>query len=226
MRSTYLATAFVAALMAGAAPVHAGTVTVPYAGSFNESTIPTEGGLPAGDYDTIGGLPDVALFNLVAGANTFLGSVKTPNDSSDAFVIAIGATQTLIGASIVFGTNLNDFDPLFAAPGPIWTLEESSVTPTIFLQSLGFNGMDSPQSLSAPSFTRGAGIYSFLIGNGTFATNNNEPVQYALTFNVTQLSATTPIPAALPLFASALGAMGFAAFRRRQQAPGRALREA
>jgi hypothetical protein len=229
MRNTLLATAVLAAVMAGGAPAHAGTVTVPYAGTFNESSVPAEGGFPAGDYDTIGGGPDVGLFNLVGGANTFFGSVYTPNDSSDAFVIGIGATQTLVGASIVFGTNLNLFDPLFAAPAPIWTLEESSATPTIFLQSLGFRGMDSPLSLSAPSFTRGAGIYSLIIGNGTFATNNSEPVQYAITFNVTDTVATTPIPAALPLFASGLAGMGFLAFRRRQglarESSGSALRQ-
>jgi hypothetical protein len=218
MRGTLLATAFLAALTAGGAQVHAGTVTIPYSGSFNEASVPAEGGFPAGDYDTIGGGPDVGLFNLVAGSNTFLGSVKTPNDSSDAFVIGISAGQTLTGASIVFGTNLTLFNPLFAAPAPIWTLEESSVTPTIFLQSLGFRGMDAPLSLSAPAFTRGAGIYSFLIGNGTFATNNNDPVQYAITFTVSQLTATTPIPASLPLFASGLAAMGFLGFRRRRQA--------
>lgn len=217
MRSTLWATAFLGALLAGAAHVQAAAVTVPYSGSFNESSVPAEGGLPAGDYDTIGGAPDVGLFNLVAGANTFFGAVKTPNDSSDAFLIGISATQTLIGASIVFGTNLNPFDPLFAAPGPIWTLEESSPTPTIFLQSLGFNHMDAPQSLTAPAFSRGAGLYSLLIGNGTFATNNNEPVQYTITFNVTDTVAVTPIPAALPLFASALGVLGAVGFRRRRQ---------
>ena len=31
-------------------------------------------GSPAGDYDTIGGLDDVGLFNLVDGSNTFEGS--------------------------------------------------------------------------------------------------------------------------------------------------------
>jgi hypothetical protein len=218
MRRTLLATAVLAALTVAGAQAHAGTVTIPYSGTFNESSVPAEGGFPAGDYDTIGGGPDVGLFNLVAGANMFFGSVKTPGDSSDAFVIGIGATQTLIGASIVFGTNLGPLNPLFAAPAPIWTLEESSPTPTIFLQSLGTNGMDAPLALAAPAFTRGAGIYSFLIGNGTFADHNNGPVQYAITFTVSQLTATTPIPASLSLFGSGLAAMGFLAFRRRRQA--------
>jgi hypothetical protein len=40
-------------------PVQAATVVIPYAGSFNEAAIGAEDGLPAGDYDTIGGMADV-----------------------------------------------------------------------------------------------------------------------------------------------------------------------
>jgi hypothetical protein len=103
----------------------ADSVTVPYTGSFDEATVPAEGGLPAGDYDTIGGPVDIGLFNLVAGNNTFSGSVWTPGDSSDAFLIGIEANQTLTGASIAFGTNLSPLAPMFAFPAPTWTLEES-----------------------------------------------------------------------------------------------------
>lgn len=112
----------VAATLAGSllAPTwaNAGTVTVPYSGLYNETTA------PSGDYDAIGGLSDVGLFNVVTGANTFTGSIYTPNDSSDFFAIGIGPNQIITGASILFGTNLDMFNPLFAAPGPIWTLEE------------------------------------------------------------------------------------------------------
>jgi hypothetical protein len=198
-------------MLLGTAAANAGTVTVPYTGSYDETSA------PSGDYDAIGGLDDVGLFNLVAGTNTFTGSIYTPNDSSDAFVIGIGPDQTITGASILFGTNLDMFNPLFAAPGPIWTLEESSPTPTIFAFNLGVNGMDSAQSLSA-IFSKGAGIYSMLIGNGTFATNNSGPVAYSMSFTVTSTIAATPIPAALPLFASALGGLGFVGWRRKKAA--------
>jgi len=220
MRKELLATAVLAGTMLGAVGAQANTVVVPYSGSFDEATVPAEGGLPAGDYDTIGGLNDVGLFNLVAGANTFSGSAHTPSDSSDAFVIGIGPNQTLVGASIVFGTNVDDFNPMFILGGPqaptIWTLEESSPTPTIFLQS--FSGGSAPQSLTAPAFTRGAGIYSMIIGNGVFGSNNG-PINYTMTFNVTQTvtpPAATPIPGALPLFASGLGGVGFLGWRRKR----------
>lgn len=221
MRSEIKVLAAVSALLLGAVSARADSVIVPYAGAFNENTVagPVDG-LPAGDFDTIGGLNDVGLFNLVAGVNTFTGSAKTPNDSSDAFLIGIGPNQTLISASIVFGTNLNDFNPLFAAPGPHLVLEESDPTPTIFDIAVGSNGQSGPVTFNAPSFTRGTGIYSVLFGNGTFASNNNDPVGYVITFNVTETTppVETPLPAALPLFATGLGAMGFLGWRRKKKA--------
>jgi opacity protein-like surface antigen len=221
MRSRILTAAFLAALLAGAANAEAASVTIPYAGNFDEATIPAEGGLPAGDYDTIGGLPDVGLFNLIAGSNTFTGSAHTPSDSSDAFLIGIGPDLILTGASIVFGTNVDDFNPMFilggAAAPTFWTLEESSATPTIFSQN--FSGGSTPLSLTAPAFSRGAGIYSLLIGNGVFGSNNG-PINYTMTFNVISTVATTPIPAALPLFATAFAGLGFIGWRRKRNNAG------
>jgi hypothetical protein len=185
----------------------ADAVTVPYTGSFDEVTVPgPQDGLPAGDYGTIGGLPDVGLFNLVAGSNTFEGSVWTPGDSSDSFLIGIGPLQTLTGASIAFGTNLSPFAPMFAFPAPHWTLEESDPTPTIFDLTVGSNGLSATQIAVAPAFERGEGIYSVLIGNGTFGINTGNystPVDYTMTFETT----VVPEPSSL-CFLCGLAAMG------------------
>ena len=193
----------------------AGTVTVPYTGSFDEVDVPgPQDGLPAGDYDTIGGLPDVGLFNLVAGSNTFEGSVWTPGDSSDVFLIGIGPLQTLTGASIAFGTNLSPFAPMFAFPPPQWTLEESDPTPTIFDLTVGSDGLSGTQTVVAPAFERGEGIYSVLIGNGTFGINTGNydtPVDYTMTFETT----VVPEPSSLCLLCS-LAVVGlFGGFVRR-----------
>ena len=203
---------FLGFLIVGAA-AQAGTVTVPYFGSFDEAGVPAEGGLPAGDYDTIGGLPDVGLFNLVTGSNTFAGSIFTPGDSADTFLIGIGSLQTLTGASIEFGTNLTVFNPMFAFPPPRWTLEESSPTPTIFDLSVGADGLNSPQLLIAPAFSRGAGIYNVLIGNGVFGTNSGAPIDYEMRFE----TSVVPIPAALPLFGTGLACLGLLGWRRKQK---------
>lgn len=203
-------------VVSGAA--HAGTVTVPYAGSYDEAVVVAEGGLPAGDYDTIGGPTDVGLFNLVAGSNTFEGSIWTPGDSSDVFLIGIGANQTLTGASIAFGTNLTPFAPMFSfdPPNPQWTLEESTVMPTIFDLPVGYDGLSTTQNIIAPAFTRGQGMYSVLIGNGVFGINAGSydtPIDYTMTFSVEDL-VSVPLPATLPLFATAVLGLGLPGWRR------------
>lgn len=173
-----------------AGPVWAAAVAVPYTGTYDERTQ-----APGGDYDAIGGLDDVGEFTLLAGNNFFLGAVRTPGDSSDVFLIRIADNFKLTGASIEWATNANDFNPVFAAPAPIWTLEESDADPTIFVLQMAGRGTSAPVLHTAPAFERGPGSYSMLLGNGTFAMNNNDPIAYRMNFTVVD---NTPAPVSAP----------------------------
>ena len=65
--------------------------------------------------------------------------------------------------------------------------------------------------LIAPAFERGEGIYSVLIGNGTFGSNTG-PIDYTMTFETT----VVPVPAAVWLFGS--GLLGLIGVARRKKA--------
>lgn len=196
---------------------NAAAVVVPYSGSFNESSVPAQGGLPAGDYDTIGGAADVGLFQLVNGANTFSGGAQSASDPSDAFLIEILPGFTLVSASIQWATNATDFNPVFASPPPKWTVLTSDGLQTLVDVTLTSNGATSTITFNVPNINRGPGIYSVVLGNGTFAlSQTNGPINYTMTYNVRQDLAAVPLPAALPLFLAGLGALGVA--RRKKKA--------
>jgi hypothetical protein len=209
----------------------AAAVLVPYSGSFDESSVSAEGGLPAGDYDTIGGAPDVGLFELVVGANTFAGSIFAPGDTSDAFLIGIGPNQRLIGASISWAENLPGIELAFPPPAgylqqstyganaPDWFLEESDSTPEVFTvldleagsTATSFDIL--PNAYSAPAFSREQGIYSVLLRDdgGTCGLTYVPSEQFlspecvaGLDYTMTfQVEAIGPTPSAVPLPAAA-----------------------
>lgn len=203
---------FIGIIAAATFATQANALSVPYSGTYNEAT----GTEAAGDYDNIGGNSDVGDFSLLAGVNTFIGSIYTPNDSSDVFNIVVGENQTLVGASITFGTNADPFNPWFGFPGPKWGLYESSITPTIFEIGMG-DGASGPKVFEAASFNRGQGIYNMLIGNGTFGMNNGGGIGYTMTFTVESLVSAVPLPAGLPLYGAGIALLGFIGWRKKRK---------
>lgn len=217
---------------------NAATVNVPYTGNFDEATVATQDGLPAGDYDTIGGLADVALFELVEGLNFFHGSIEAPTDTADVFNIAISAGLKLVGASILWGSNLSPIDNPYqstrlqgAGGAPSWHLEESSITPELFTIDSLLNGPwgDSPATFNAPSLDVGPGIYlSTLRDNGGTCAMRNilgaggflyptcvDGIDYTMSFVVERTApAPIPVPAGGFLLVGALGGLGL--MRRRK----------
>gem|GEM_PF-1831408 len=197
-------------------PAQALLVDVAYTGNYNESSA------PSGDYDAIGGLDDVGVFTLLSDptgySNTFSGSVYTPNDSTDGFVIHVADGDTLTGANIIFGTNLDPFNPLaIAAPAPRWVFEHNSGSgPAIFDIAVASDNYQSTPSTYTPTFTAlGGGFYNVLIGNGTFAAYNGA-IGYTMTFNVEGTISAVPLPASLPLYGAGLLGLAFLARKRRQ----------
>ncbi len=205
-----------AALLAVSSTASAALVTVAYDGDYNEATE-----APSGDYDAIGGLTDVGVFDLMGSstgfANTFSGSVVSPSDTSDFFVIRVGAGQTLTGASLVLGTNVTPSNPMFAFPAPHWSMElPYSTTPTIFDSEVGYDRMSSATTYGASFAPLGEGIYNILIGNGVFGTNNGA-LDYTMTFTVTGADiSVVPLPAALPLYGAGIALLGFLGWRRKR----------
>lgn len=213
-----------AVLVLGVSQAEADAIGVPYSGSFDEASVVAEGGLPAGDFDTIGGLEDVGLFSLTLGANTFTGSIYSPNDPSDVFLIEVAPGLSLVGAEINWGTNLPGIaltfppDPeyrdqnTFGPSAPDWVVEESSTVPELFRISdlEGSNFGTAPSTRSVTGLGIGPGIYSSaLLASGTcmqaystvdvggqtgLQADCVDGIDYTMTFTTASSTPSTDIP--------------------------------
>jgi hypothetical protein len=205
---------FAAVLVAAAVPSQAASYTLNYTGSVR--SVPGGGlfsvlGVVPGDF--VSGTVTIDPFNPVAdgtssGNSFFLqpsvlstfhvehpGAIDfTHTDTGNGEVVTAGSPHPVSGMALrQFGAH-SDIELIFrtsATGGPLTSLAGLPGTPSELIALFGGN---SPFAV---------GTYS-LYGYGV------------IIFDIDFTTAVTPIPAALPLFASALGGLGFAAWRRRR----------
>jgi hypothetical protein len=137
-------------------------------------------------------------------------------------------SQTLAGGNGVIGLAINNGSGLsqlsithvvnVATPSP----QEAGYNVEIFLRgALGvINPLSLPTSFNLADYT----VAQFTIGASDYYNTGNPNTGYYVgqeqfTFNITDITAVaaTPLPAALPLFASGLGAMGLIGWRRKRK---------
>ena len=112
-------------------------------------------------------------FNLVAGANTFSGSLDTPTDSQDNWQIVIGAGQTITSITYTIQNNFGISNGFFAF-GPN---QEAFVT-----YPPSFSG-----SISSSPFFTSPGTYAAAV-----VANIAESASWSVTINVTQAPVAGP----------------------------------
>ncbi len=120
-----------------------------------------------------------------------------------------------VTASFLFSSDINNFG-IYAAPQVdppgtdiTVTLEFSDQPPVSLTQTV---------IVDTPDFFGFTSTSSDIIGYQTYSADAYETgqVYYSSTFSPT--APTTPLPAALPLFATGLGAMGLLGWRRKRKA--------
>ena len=164
--------------------------------------ITTSNTLNAYGYDIIGISGSITGHGTVS---TFSGQVPNANDtvSSGLYVDlpgghTAGSVWTVQNPANSGGANLQ-VDNVWTSTDPFLTYAGG----VAFLMTDGLTGY-----LSAASPSNSAGMYYHFLGNYTY----NE------SFGATVTSLATPLPAALPLFATGLGALGLLGWRRKKKA--------
>jgi hypothetical protein len=194
-----------------AAPASALTVTGTYTGVVTSADGPIDSFIHANDafsfsysYETVGGT-DI----LPGDPNTgeWHGISLTVTGSIGSYVFATG---TPLGDNYVTVTNEGGFDRLvFDLAEPITGLVDTFHPAEIFLQLNALSTLFSSDALPDSH------IPASLFTDGQFIIAYTDDVSVFPNVHGTLSVATTPIPAALPLFLSALGGLGFAGWRRR-----------
>jgi hypothetical protein len=181
---------------------------LPRAVPAQAATINLSSGLVTGidDLDVGGSLYDIAFIGSGTSYNTAYGGANIAYANASAIVDAIKA---LLNAEYPNVPNIAGTSPLpgFRASG--FAIPYSVAASTVDLLFA-----------SRPTASLGFGLYGNpLTAPGTFRTGTlNSPYSWIVATPAAPAVAETPIPGALPLFATGLTGLGFVVFRRRQAA--------
>ena len=160
--------------------------------------------------------------NVISGFGTI---TATDNGGGSYTAVSGSGTSTEAGALTLLapGTYINTLSPSVNL-GPSDNLLFPSSNPLLTGNGLVFQGTApplDPNSVYLSIWANGPGNYSYFNNYDSFPNSNDYyntgSNTFELSFASTSLAAT-PLPAALPLFASGLGALGLLGWRRKRKA--------
>jgi hypothetical protein len=184
------------------------------ASAVDEATYPGAGG----DYNNLLNppLPEAIVFSLDKGANTFNGTIGTPGDAADTFLVMVGSLQTITAVRVSFASNADPFNPVAINQGTRLVFDSassSSPTPLLDLPVLG--RPDGAVIVDSGPVSFGPGLYNSTFLSEVLALNNNGHVAYQVAFDVTT---AVPEPASAALTLAGLAFLGLAGSRGRCRA--------
>ena len=172
----------------------------------------------AGDYNNLLNppLPEAIVFSLDKGVNTFSGSIGTPGDGADTFLVLVGSLQTITAVQVTFASNADPFNPVAINQGTRLVFDSASSSSPTPLLDLAISGRpDGPVVVHAGPVSFGAGLYNSTFLSEVLALNNSGHVAYQVSFAVTT---AVPEPASAALTFAGLAMLGLAARRSRSRA--------
>lgn len=191
-------------LTIGVVPSEAVIITT-FNGTFDEATDPLTAATK--DYKDLGGPSDVGQFELLAGTNSFLGSIVTPSDPSDTFNIILGSNETLTGVSIFWDTDADPYNPVVISQDTELIITEITGLGTI-LVDIDLPAWTSGLFVATSGLPIMTGEYAVFVKSGVVARSDNSPVSYTANFEV-EGDTVIPVPGTIMLGSIGLGLVGW-----------------
>jgi hypothetical protein len=170
--------------------------------------------------------PGSTTLTIVSGAQDYPGTwVVAPADSNWITPYAGGGTTATSEAPVgEYDYSLNFANPL-ASVSIQWSSDNGAgfYLNNVLLSSVGSTGYNSLTSfvISAAAFLPGNNVFEVKVQNDPCNCNNPTGLLVSAIVGPTGSPSATPLPAALPLLASGVGALGLLGWRRKRKAVAR-----